>query len=233
MKTVVLTSFNNYYGNDLIDRCMRQDISIGAVICVGEHVKFNDRRIFWEYTDYAEGLHLVDLEKYGIPLYIFKDISSKFVLNKLRELKPDLLLQAGAGIIKKEVIDLPSIGILNSHPGLLPKYRGSMAVEWSILNNDPLGATCHFLDEGTDTGPIVLSRVMPISKGMEYHSVRRKAFVHQANVMVEGIRMVQNGFRPKDAAVQAEGQTHKPMDESSLEKVKDILRKQAYGHYSP
>ena len=231
MKIVSLTSFNHYYGNELVDRCMRQGIAIDAIICIGEHVKFNDRRIFWEYTNFAEGMHLVDLEKYGIPVYIFKDINSRFALKKLNELQPDLLLQAGVGILKKEAIGLPKIGIINSHPGLLPKYRGSMAVEWSILNNDPVGATCHFVDEGIDTGAIICSQKMGITREMDYYSVRCKAFSHQANVMIEGIRKVQNGFRYEDAQKQGDGNYHKPMDEHTLDKVKEILKTKSYGHY--
>ena len=232
MKTVSLTNFNNYYGNELVDRCMRQGIGIDAIICIGEHVKFKDRRIFWEYTNFAEGLHLVDLEKYGIPIYIFKDINSKFALKKLNELQPDLLLQAGAGILKKEVIGLPKIGIINSHPGILPKYRGSMAVEWSIFNDDPVGATCHFVDEGIDTGPIICSQRMRITRGMDYHDVRFKAFSHQMDVMIEGIRKIQNGLRHKDAQPQTDGHCRKPMDAETLDKVKEMLNLQRYGHYA-
>ncbi len=231
MKIVALTNFNNYYGNELVERCMRQGIGIDAIICIGEHVKFNDRRIFWEYTNFAEGLHLVDLEKYGIPVYIFKDINSKFVLKKLNELRPDLLLQAGAGILKKEVIDLPKIGIINSHPGLLPKYRGSMAVEWSIFNDDPVGATCHFVDEGIDTGPIICSQRMRIEKGMDYHHVRSKAFSHQMDVMIEGIRKVKGGSRKEDAQKQTGNDHFKPMDEQGVDKVREILKNQTYSHY--
>lgn len=232
MKIISLTSFNNFYGNELVDKCMRQGISIDAIICIGEYAKFNDRRIFWEYTNFAEGVHLVDLEKYAIPIYIFKDINSPYALKKLKELQPDLLLQGGVGILKKEVIGLPKIGVINSHPGLLPKYRGSMAVEWSILNDDPVGATCHFVDEGIDTGPIICSQPMKMTKGIDYYSVRCKAFSHQANVMIEGIQKIQKGFRFKDAQKQNQGQYNNPMDEESLAKVKEMLKTKNYSHYS-
>ena len=232
LKIIILTNFNNYYGNDLVDRCMRQGIHIDAIICIGEHVKLNDRRIFWEYTDFAEGVHLVDLEKYSIPVYIFKDVNSKYALKKLEEMQPDLLLQAGVGMIKKELLQIPKIGVINSHPGLLPKYRGCMAVEWSIFNNDPLGATCHFVDEGLDTGPIICRQEMKISKGMDYYKVRCKAFMHQANVMIEGIRKIQGGLRYKTAEKQNKGMYNKVMDARTLSKVKVSLRMEKYGHYS-
>jgi len=231
MKIVILTSFNSYYGNELIDRCMRRGFTISAIVCIGDHADYTDRRIFWEYTNYAEGLSLVDLEKYSLPMYIFRDLNSTHTLKKLRELQPDLLLQGGVGIIKKDIIELPAIGVINSHPGLLPKYRGCMAVEWSILNNDPVGATCHFVDEGVDSGSIIFQQHMDITREMDYHKIRCKAFTHQANVMIEGIQKIKDGLRLQDAQKQVGGDYFKPMNEQNLIAMKKILAEKKYGHY--
>ena len=231
MKIVVLSSFDHFYANEVVDRCMRLGIPIKAIVCVGQTVQYTDRRMFWEYTNFAEGMHLVDLAKYAIPTYIVKDLNNPMTIKILEKLQPDLLLQGGVGIIKKMVLDVPTIGILNSHPGLLPEYRGCMAVEWSILNDDPVGATCHFVDEGIDTGPIICSQKMEITREMNYYYVRCKVFSHQADIMIKGIRKVLNGFKYKDAEKQKGGHYNKPMDSRSLEKVKALLKAKKYSHY--
>jgi methionyl-tRNA formyltransferase len=71
-------------------------------------------------------------------------------------LKPDLIVFTGGGIVRQELLEIPRLGILNCHMGILPKYRGSFPFVWAILQNDKknIGCTVHFMDAGIDTGPI-------------------------------------------------------------------------------
>jgi hypothetical protein len=71
----------------------------------------------------------------------------------------DYVINGGVGVIYKvEILSLPRCGFLNAHPGLLPEYRGADPMCWALQNGDDLGATVHLLDEGIDTGPILLRR---------------------------------------------------------------------------
>ena len=71
----------------------------------------------------------------------------------------DLLVNAGTPrLVKQELLSAPSIGVLNVHPGILPKYRGSCCCEWALYNGDPVGLTAHFMDAGLDSGPIIFTR---------------------------------------------------------------------------
>lgn len=73
----------------------------------------------------------------------------------LEELRPDLLVLAGAPILPDAVLGSATYGTLNAHPGLLPRYRGVDVVPHAVLNRDAVGATVHLVDAGIDTGRVV------------------------------------------------------------------------------
>lgn len=64
------------------------------------------------------------------------------------------------------------LGILNSHPGILPKYRGSCCVEWALHNKDEVGCTLHFMSEEIDAGPIVSVAKLKNYGHLTYQEIR-------------------------------------------------------------
>ena len=81
-------------------------------------------------------------------------------LNLIKKSQTDYLIIAGCGaIIKDNILSLSCP--INIHPGLLPQFRGLDPVLWAIDKKEPLGATVHIMDEGIDTGDILLSKPMP------------------------------------------------------------------------
>lgn len=65
-------------------------------------------------------------------------------------------------LIPKEVLDIPEIGVLNLHPAYLPFNRGWHTPSWAILENTPIGATLHFMEEELDSGDIILQKQLEI-----------------------------------------------------------------------
>jgi methionyl-tRNA formyltransferase len=84
---------------------------------------------------------------------------------RLESIQPDTILVVAYGrIIPRWMLDLPRLGNINLHGSLLPKYRGAAPIQWAIANGEPVtGATTMRLDEGLDTGDILLQRAMPIA----------------------------------------------------------------------
>jgi methionyl-tRNA formyltransferase len=78
----------------------------------------------------------------------------------MRDLRPDYVISGGGGIIRKDLLDLPRIGFLNIHPGLLPEYRGVDPVLWALSEGGLLGATLHLMSSGIDEGPLLIRRVL-------------------------------------------------------------------------
>jgi len=88
-------------------------------------------------------------------------------LNLLLPLKPDLLVVIAFGqIIPGRVLSSVKEGGINIHASLLPKYRGSAPIQWAIINNEKkTGLTTMCMDEGLDTGPILLQQEVDILEG--------------------------------------------------------------------
>lgn len=85
-------------------------------------------------------------------------------LARLEELKLDVGLHKSGTIYREPTINCFRLGILNSHIGILPRYRGRCVMEWSLLQGDPVGISVFFIDSGIDTGErIVLSEPVDIS----------------------------------------------------------------------
>jgi methionyl-tRNA formyltransferase len=89
------------------------------------------------------------------PVAICKDQNAPESLARLKAWSPDLIIFTGGNILRKPLLEVPRLGVLNVHLGWLPEIRGMSSPEWSLLQNVPLGVTIHFMDEGIDTGPIL------------------------------------------------------------------------------
>lgn len=101
-----------------------------------------------------------------IPIISCNDLNDEKVLKGLENIKPDLVVFTGGGLIRQPVLDRAGNGVLNCHMGLLPEFRGMDVVEWPILMKRPdqVGISVHFMDRGVDTGDILsVKKIPPIS----------------------------------------------------------------------
>ena len=92
----------------------------------------------------------------------------------ISDLKPDVVIQADAGILRKQIFEIARIGTLNLHPGIAPLIKGMDSIYWALWKREPrwLGATVHFIDEGIDTGPVLAYvPVTPHFPGEPYSSL--------------------------------------------------------------
>jgi methionyl-tRNA formyltransferase len=85
---------------------------------------------------------------------------------RLEEIQPDAILVVAYGrIIPKWMLELPRFGNINLHGSLLPKYRGAAPIQWAVANGEVVtGVTTMQLDEGLDTGDMLLAQVCPIGQ---------------------------------------------------------------------
>jgi methionyl-tRNA formyltransferase len=88
-------------------------------------------------------------------------------LDGIQLLHPNLLIVVAFGqIIPGTVLRAAPWGAINIHASLLPKYRGSAPIQWAVINNEgETGLTTMFMDEGLDTGPILMQERVPILEG--------------------------------------------------------------------
>jgi methionyl-tRNA formyltransferase len=111
-------------------------------------------------------------ESHGIRRHHGVRLDEAETLDWTRALAPDLLVLVGADIAPQALLEIPRLGSLNPHYGLLPRYRGMNVTEWSIYHDDPVGVTVHAVDPGIDTGPIYMRRSIAVEPGATLESIR-------------------------------------------------------------
>lgn len=97
-------------------------------------------------------------QKFQVKSQSYKNVNSKEALDDFLEFAPDLIISIRFGqIFKQPLINIPKLGVLNLHSGILPDYRGVMASFWAVLNGEKkLGTTLHYINDATiDTGEII------------------------------------------------------------------------------
>jgi methionyl-tRNA formyltransferase len=122
---------------------------------------------------FSKKLKLVAKEL-DIPVYNVKNHNSNRSKRILTDLRPDLILLWGTGLIKKDILDIPKIGTLNGHYAILPKIRGMNVTEWSLLLGEEIGVTIHFVTPGVDLGDILYIKKLNAQKGDTLESIRLK-----------------------------------------------------------
>jgi methionyl-tRNA formyltransferase len=101
----------------------------------------------------------------GLPVMQPATIKEEGFLDKIKEFKPDLIVLTAYGrILPGSLIHLPPHGTINVHASLLPKYRGAAPIQWALINGETeTGVTIMQMDEGLDTGDILLVEKLLIS----------------------------------------------------------------------
>ena len=104
--------------------------------------------------------------EHGIPVFQPAKLRDGEALKIMQELKPDLTVVAAYGkILPKDILDVAPLGNVNVHGSLLPKYRGSAPIQWSVINGDKVtGITTMYMAEGMDTGDMIMKFELPIGE---------------------------------------------------------------------
>ena len=141
----------------------------------------------------------------GIPAVEVDSINSDEAISSLREHEIDLFVYAGAGILRKRLIEAARLGVLNAHMGMLPGYRGMNVTEWAAWNGDPVGCSVHLIDSGIDTGDILLVREVDVSGAGNVDAMRDVVDKNQVELLGEVVRyVVSTGELPPRRAQAAE-----------------------------
>ncbi|GFS23891.1 methionyl-tRNA formyltransferase [Elysia marginata] len=136
---------------------------------------------------------------HNIPVFHCGNINDAPCQQFIRQLQPDLLISAYfSQILKKNIISLPKIGVLNVHPGWLPVYKGAMAYFW-VLNNgsDRGGVTIHWIDEGVDTGGILARKSFKLKAHATQESVLMYTAVIGARLLGRVLKRLMEGKDPQ------------------------------------
>ena len=133
--------------------------------------------------------------KHGVRMIeVTGSINSEKSLETLRALDADLFISiTGNQIFKKPLLEIPRLGTLNLHTALLPKYRGLMPSFWVLKNKErQTGVSVFFVDEGIDSGPILVQKKISIENLSQWELIRMTKFLGMEAIL-EGIELIQSG----------------------------------------
>ena len=137
--------------------------------------------------------------KYDLPVYQPIKARDEEFVNILKDLNPDLIVVVAFGqILPKSILDIPKFGCVNVHVSLLPKYRGAAPINWVIINGeDKTGVTTMYMDEGLDTGDMILTSEFELNDEItagELHDIMKE---EGAKVLKETIDLIEKGEAPR------------------------------------
>ena len=133
----------------------------------------------------------------GIEVYQPTKLKNNALMPLLDELKPELIVVTAYGrILPQYIINYPKYGCINVHASLLPKLRGAAPIQWSIINGDEItGVTTMKMDEGLDTGDILLTRQTQIGEYETAEELFGRLAKIGGELLIETIKNIKNIIR--------------------------------------
>lgn len=131
----------------------------------------------------------------NIPVFQPATLRKDDAAETIRDLKPEIIVVAAYGrILPKTILDIPKYGCVNIHASLLPKYRGAAPVQWAVINGEKeTGVTAMQMDEGIDTGDMLLSKTTPIGPNETSMELMERLSHIGAELLLETLKAVKNG----------------------------------------
>jgi methionyl-tRNA formyltransferase len=130
-----------------------------------------------------------------IPIFQPAKIKDPDFISALRDLSPDIIVVVAYGrILPKDILTLPGYGCINVHASLLPKYRGAAPIHWAVINGEKLtGITTMFMDEGLDTGDMILRETVPIHDDDNVGALHDRLAVLGADLLIKTLSLLKCG----------------------------------------
>lgn len=150
----------------------------------------------------------VKAEELGLRVFQPERVRGEEFEDLLRELDPELIFVVAYGkILPKNVLDYPKFGCINAHASLLPKYRGAAPIQRAIMAGETeTGVTAMYMDEGLDTGDMILTKKIAIEDCDNFEAVHDKLAAAGAEALTDVIAGIRAGSLPRTP--QPEGATY-------------------------
>jgi len=152
----------------------------------------------------------------GLPVFQPKHLKDPEAYDQMVSLSPDLAVLAFVtDIAPAKLLGVPKLGSICYHPSILPKYRGSSAINWAIINGESkTGLTIFWVDEGIDTGDMLLQKEVEVcpeeSTGEVYFN---KLYPLGVEATIEAVDLVAQGKAPRIPQDHSKATYDPPCDE--------------------
>jgi len=134
-------------------------------------------------------------------------------IGPLKGLEPELMIVVAYGrILTHEILAVPSVGVLNVHASLLPRYRGAAPINWALIRGEKeTGVTIQWVQYEVDSGPIFLQERVPISAADNFGTMSARLAERGAALLVQSLDMLRRGEAVKLAQNDAEATLAPPI----------------------
>ena len=128
--------------------------------------------------------------RYGIRVLQPTNVKDPAFFRELSAMRPELIVVVAYGnILPLSILNLPPYGCVNVHASLLPKYRGAAPIQWALLNGEKkTGVTTMLMDEGLDTGPILLQEETEIAAEDNAETLSEKLSVIGVSLLLKTVK---------------------------------------------
>ena len=132
---------------------------------------------------------------YGIEVYQPERVRRLECIEYLAKYQPDIIVVAAFGqILPKEILEMPKYGCINVHASLLPKYRGAAPIQWAVIDGEKVsGVTTMQMDEGLDTGDMLLKAEVPLEADETGGSLHDKLSTLGGELLIETLKGLEAG----------------------------------------
>lgn len=174
----------------------------------------------------------------GIPVFQPETLRDGEAYKIVKEINPDIVVVVAYGkLLPKEILEIAKFGCINAHASLLPKYRGSSPIQWSIVcGEEKTGITVMQMDEGMDTGDIISTAVLTIGENETAEELFDRLSVLAGELLVSTLVDIENGTATRIAQNEAEASyapmIKKEMGELDFNKTADEIHNLVRGFYS-
>jgi methionyl-tRNA formyltransferase len=133
-------------------------------------------------------------QKKELKTYNIESPNDTTFLEELKKIQPDVIINQSQHILKKDFLTIPSIGVINRHNALLPKNRGRLTPFWVLFNNEKeTGVSIHFIDEGIDSGDIIVQEKFEVLPKDNFNSIARKNYSIAGKAMLKALNLLESG----------------------------------------
>ena len=189
MKIVIFCGWGGTFSPPILKELLSAKLEVIKIFSQGppwDRLEKSNSNYFKNYKDnVAESIFREGFEE----IYeIIESANSEYVINFIKSNNIDYVFCIGFGeILKREIIDSPFQGVINIHPGILPLNRGADPITPVILGKvKKAGVTIHYIDEGIDTGKIIISEELKSFKNNSFIGLQSRLGI-LASLMIKNL----------------------------------------------
>lgn len=225
-KIALLASENSPALIPIIKEFQRNKIIIHSIILDSKALSERELNRYCDRIGISpQNLELLREKNVQLPVFKVDSHNDKETADLIERIGVDILVNAGTPrILKTRILEAPTMGVINCHPGILPNFRGCSCVEWALYLDEKVGNTIHWMTEEIDKGLILSTEELTFTKSDRYVDIRRKVYDSGYQLLASTVaKLVEDILEAPRSLNEADGKYFEPIPDKLLALVKEKL----------